>query len=58
MAYRFAWKDEGHPCRWQGSGATEEELIAKVGAHVQKKHGVKTPTETIVNYVRAKARQS
>jgi len=33
-------------------------LIAKVADHVIKKHRVKQPTETIVNYVKAKARQS
>ena len=32
--------------------------MAKVGDHVQKKHGVHTSTETINNYVRGKVRQS
>jgi predicted small metal-binding protein len=31
--------------------------MAKVADHVRKKHGVKVPTETIVSYVRSKAKQ-
>jgi len=29
-----------------------------VAEHVKKKHGVKMPTDTIVNYVKSKARQT
>ncbi len=31
--------------------------MSKVAEHVQKKHGVKVPTETITGYIRSKARQ-
>lgn len=58
MAYRLARRDEGHSCRWQGSGATEDELMANVAEHVKKKHAVKAPTDSIVDYVRSRARQS
>ncbi len=58
MAYRFAGRDAEHACRWQGSGATEEELMAKVADHVKKKHNVQVTTGTIAAYVRGKVRQS
>jgi len=32
-------------------------LISKVAAHVKSKHNVQMPTDTIVQYVRSKARQ-
>jgi predicted small metal-binding protein len=32
--------------------------MAKVADHVRKKHKVQIPTDTIVNFVRSKARQS
>ena len=31
--------------------------MSKVAAHVKSKHNVQMPTETIVSYVRSKARQ-
>lgn len=31
--------------------------MGKVADHVRKKHGVKVPTDTIVNYVKSKSRQ-
>ncbi len=31
--------------------------MAKVADHVRKKHGVKVPTDTIVNYVKSKSKQ-
>jgi len=33
-------------------------LIAKVAEHVKKKHKVATPTDTIVNFVKTKVRQT
>jgi predicted small metal-binding protein len=33
-------------------------VVAKIAEHVRKKHGVKTPTDTIVNYVRSRMRQN
>ncbi len=32
--------------------------MAKIADHVRKKHGVKTPTDTIVNFVKANMRQT
>lgn len=31
-------------------------MLAKIAEHIRQKHAVKTPTETIVNYVRSKLR--
>jgi predicted small metal-binding protein len=31
-------------------------VLAKIAEHIRKKHAVKTPTDTIVSYVRAKLR--
>jgi predicted small metal-binding protein len=39
------------------SAATEEELMAKVSEHVRKVHKVRTTTETLAGYVRARMRQ-
>ena len=33
-------------------------MLAKIAEHVRHKHAVKTPTDTIVNYVRAKLRRT
>ncbi len=31
-------------------------MLAKIAEHIRHKHAVKTPTETIVNFVRGKLR--
>jgi predicted small metal-binding protein len=31
-------------------------VLAKIAEHIRHKHAVKTPTDTIVNFVRAKLR--
>jgi predicted small metal-binding protein len=54
MAYQFSCRDAGaEGCGWRGRAATEDELIAKVAAHVQKVHKVKNVSSTIANYARS-----
>lgn len=54
MAYKFSCRDAGaEGCGWRTSGGSEEEVIAKVAAHVQKVHKVKNVTQTIANYARS-----
>ena len=58
MAYEFSCKDAGaEGCGWKTRAATEDELVAKVAEHAQKRHKVKNVTATIANYARASARQ-
>jgi predicted small metal-binding protein len=50
MGLSFACRDAGAACRWSATGKTEEELLRKIADHVQRKHKVKTVTDTIVRY--------
>ena len=57
VAYEFDCRTAGaEGCSWKVRGASEEEVIAKVAEHAQKKHKVKV-TDTIVNYARSAIRQ-
>ncbi len=44
-------------CGWKARAKSEEELMAKVAEHAQKKHKVGTVGDTMVNYARATIRQ-
>ena len=58
MAYEFSCRDAGAAgCNWKTRAASEDELVAKIAQHVQKRHKVKNVTGTIANYARAAARQ-
>jgi len=58
VAYEFSCRDAGaEGCNWKTRAATEDELVAKVAEHAQKRHKVKTVTATIANYARSAARQ-
>ncbi|MCA1841770.1 MAG: DUF1059 domain-containing protein [Actinobacteria bacterium] len=58
MAYEFSCKDAGaEGCNWKTRAATEDELVAKIAEHAQKRHKVKNVTATIANYARSAARQ-
>ena len=56
MAYEFGCPAAGSACRWTVRGATEEEVLAKVADHAARKHKVKQPTATIMNYLRSTLR--
>jgi predicted small metal-binding protein len=59
VAYEFDCRTAGATgCNFKARGATEDEVIAKVSEHVQKKHKVKNVTDTIGNYARSAIRQS
>ena len=58
MAYEFSCKEAGaEGCNFKTRAATEDELVAKVAEHAQKRHKVKNVTATIANYARSAARQ-
>ena len=57
MAYEFGCTPAGSACRWTARGATEDEVLAKVAEHARRKHKVKEPTGTIMNYLRSTLRQ-
>jgi predicted small metal-binding protein len=58
VAYEFSCRDAGAAgCNWKTRAATEDELVAKVAQHAQKRHKVKNVTATIANYARSAARQ-
>jgi len=44
-------------CGFTARAATEDELMAKVGEHARKKHGVPAMTGTIASYLRDKAKR-
>lgn len=59
MAYELSCADVGAgSCKGAFVGATEDELIAQVAAHLKADHAVHTVSQTLVNLVRATARQS
>ncbi len=59
MAYEFDCRTAGAVgCGWKARASSQEELLAKVAEHAQKKHKVGTVSDTIVNYARATIRQS
>ena len=58
MAYQFRGRDADDACRWRGEAGREDALIAKVADHVKAKHRVAMPTDTIVNFVKTKVRQT
>ena len=57
MAYEFGCAPAGSACNWKATGATEEEVLAKVAEHARKKHKVATGTDTIMNYLKSTLRQ-
>ncbi len=55
MALEFRCADVGVACRARTTADSKEELLAKVGEHAQKVHGVAL-TETLVDYALTKVR--
>ncbi len=59
MAHEFACADAGAiGCSGKIKAADEEQLKAKLLEHVQKKHGIDAPTQTILDHLLATVRQS
>ena len=44
-------------CGWTAKANTEEELRAKLDAHVKSKHNVAVLTDTIYNYLRKESQR-
>lgn len=38
-------------CNGRFTAGTEDELLRKVADHLREKHAVKTPSQTIMNYI-------
>ncbi len=55
MALEFRCADVGVECKAVTTADSKEELLAKVGAHAQKAHGVEL-TDTLVDYALTKVR--
>ncbi|MBA3605922.1 MAG: DUF1059 domain-containing protein [Acidimicrobiia bacterium] len=55
MALEFRCADVGVECKAVTTAETKEELLAKVGAHAQKAHGVEL-TDTLIDYALTKVR--
>ncbi len=59
MGYEFACADAGAiGCHGKVKAADEAELQAKLLEHVKKKHGVDSPTQTIVDHLLATVRKT
>ncbi|MDQ3145682.1 MAG: DUF1059 domain-containing protein [Actinomycetota bacterium] len=57
MALEFRCEDVGVACKAVTAAESKEALLAKVGDHAQKVHGVAL-TETLVDYALTKVRSS
>lgn len=57
MALEFRCEDVGVACKAVTTADSKEELVAKVGDHAQKAHGVAL-TDTLVDYALTKVRSS
>jgi predicted small metal-binding protein len=51
MPYRFACADAGCTCKASWSESSPDAVVAKVAAHLQEKHNVRTISGTLANYV-------
>jgi len=57
MALEFRCADVGVECKAVTTADSKDELLAKVGDHAQKAHGVAL-TDTLVDYALTKVRQT
>jgi predicted small metal-binding protein len=55
MALEFRCADVGIACKNVAKADTSEELVAAVGAHAKRKHGVEL-NQTLIDYAVTKAR--
>lgn len=57
MSLEFRCADVGISCKNVAKADTADELVAKVGAHAKKTHGVEL-NQTLIDYAVTKARPS
>jgi predicted small metal-binding protein len=57
MTLEFRCEDVGVACKAVTTADSKEELVAKVGDHAQKAHGVAL-TDTLVDYALTKVRST
>lgn len=58
MPYKFACADAGCTCKARWSESSPDAVVAKVAAHLQEKHNVRTISGTLANYVTAAIRKT
>jgi predicted small metal-binding protein len=58
MPYQFACADAGCTCNAAWTESSPDAIVAKVAAHLQEQHNVKTISGTLANYVKAAIRQT
>jgi predicted small metal-binding protein len=58
MRYEFACADAGCTCDEAWSESSPDAVVAKVAAHLQERHNVKTISGTLANYVTAAIRKT
>jgi predicted small metal-binding protein len=58
MPYEFACADAGCTCTATWSEQSPDAVVAKVAAHLQEKHNVKTISGTLANFVTAAVRRT
>ena len=58
MPYEFACADAGCVCNAAWSESSPDAVVAKVAAHLQKEHNVKTISGTLANFVTSAIRQT
>jgi predicted small metal-binding protein len=58
MPYEFACADAGCVCKAAWSEPSPEAVVAKVAAHLQDTHDVKTISGTLAEYVKAAIRRT
>jgi predicted small metal-binding protein len=52
-SYQFACADAGCVCSAAWESSNPDDIVAKVAAHLQAEHNVKTISNTLANFVKA-----
>jgi len=58
MSYEFACADAGCTCPAAWSEQSPDAVVAKVAAHLQQQHNVKTISNTLANFVKSAIRET
>ena len=56
MELEFRCRDVGVVCSAKLTASSEEELLAKIADHADRRHGVASLTDTLVNYAKSTVR--
>ena len=58
MPYEFACADAGCVCKAAWKESSPDAVVAKVAAHLQREHNVKTISGTLANFVTSAVRKT